>query len=264
MYIIIPLSINYRKQLMKQWFLLSVFIFSIPCIGQITKEEYFGTVHYGKILNLETKKKSDLTELNAFIIQATKNALFTLDFSKEASIFKLEKRIEIDGKSTRGAETLYGGGKGIYYSSPSNNYTSHQRDFGGQLYLVEGEFTSIKWQLFKESKKIQDYTCYKAIGTKKILSSTSGKVVLQEIEAWYAPEFPIPYGPIGYNNLPGLIFELTDQNVIYYLKTIEFKDKKQVNLSKPENGIKISEAAFEILAKKLMEQKNEMLIKSKQ
>lgn len=264
MYITIPLSINYRKHLMKQWFLLSVFIFSIPCIGQITEKKHFGTAYYGKILNLETEKNSGLTELNAFIIEATKNALFTLDFSKEASIFKLERKVELDGKSTRGAETLYGGGKGIYYSNRLNNYTSHQRDFGGKLYLVEGEFTSIKWKLLKESKKIQNYICYKAIGTKKILSSNSGKVALIEIEAWYAPELPIPYGPTGYNNLPGLIFELTDQNVIYYLKTIEFKDKNQINLSKPENGTKISEVTFEILGKKLMEEKNEKVIKKKQ
>src|SRR5699024_5924600 len=109
-----------------------------------------------------------------FIIRATESAQFILDFDSESALFQLEKKMEIDGRDTRGAETLYGGGKGVYYSNRANNYTVHQRDFGGALYLVEGEFIAVEWKLHKDSKKIQDYTCYKAVGTKIFLSSQTG------------------------------------------------------------------------------------------
>ena len=40
------------------------------------------------------------------------------------------------------------------------------------------------------------------------------------IEAWYTPEIPMPYGPIGYGGLPGLILQLERSHVIFIAKEI--------------------------------------------
>lgn len=243
---------------MRKFLFLALFIvFSMQSYSQTDFDNYYGRAYYGKSIELTTEEDTQLSGLNKFIMEATKNALFILDFNKESAHFQIEKKLEIDGRDTRGAETLYGGGKGLYYSNQPENYTVHQRDFGGELYLVEGEFTSVQWELLKESKKIQNYTCYKAIGIIKFISSKTGKITSREVEAWYSPEIPIPFGPIGYNNLPGLIFELKDRNAVYYLKSIEFNTKNKIDVLKPKRGIKISETAFEYLGKNALEERKQ-------
>lgn len=241
----------------KPLFLAMLIIFSIQTYSQTNSGNPYGRAYYGKSIELTTERDAQLSDLDKFIMEATENALFILDFNKEASLFQIEKKLEIDGRNTRGAETLYGGGKGLYYSNQPENYTVHQRDFGGELYLIEGEFTSVEWKLLKESKKIQNYTCYKAIGVVKFLSSKTGEITLREVEAWYSPEVPIPFGPIGYNNLPGLIFELRDRNALYYIKRIEFNTKNKTEILKPKKGVKVSETAFEYLGKNMFEERKQ-------
>jgi|SRR5690554_1457868 len=241
----------------KPLFLALFIVFNIQTYSQTNSDNSYGRAYYGKSIDLVNEKEIPLSDVEKFIIKATENAQFILDFDNESDLFQLEKKMEIDGRNTRGAETLYGGGKGVYYSNRSDNYMVHQRDFGGELYLIEGEFTSVQWNLLKESKKIQDYTCYKAVGTKRFLSSQTGEFTLREVEAWYTPEIPLPFGPLGYNNLPGLILELKDNNAVYYLKEIRFDKQENFNISKPEKGIKISETEFEQLGKKLFEEKKQ-------
>lgn len=243
--------------MMKLLLLAVTLTFNGQPYNETNSRKHYGRAYYGKSIELATEKDTQLSDLDKFIVEATKNALFILDFNNESSLFQIEKKLEIDGRNTRGAETLYGGGKGLYYSNQSENYTVHQRDFGGELYLIEGEFTSVQWKLLKKSKKIENYTCYKAIGTKKFLSSKTGEITSREIEAWYSPEIPIPFGPIGYNNLPGLIFELKDRNAVYYLKSIEFNAKNKMDVSKPKKGNKISEAAFEYLGRNALEMRKQ-------
>ena len=239
----------------KPLFLALFIVFNIQTYSQTNSDNSYGRAYYGKSIDLVNEKEIPLSDVEKFIIKATENAQFILDFDNESALFQLEKKMEIDGRNTRGAETLYGGGKGVYYSNRSDNYMVHQRDFGGELYLIEGEFTSVQWKLLKESKKIQNYTCYKAIGIVKFLSSKTGEMTSREVEAWYSPEISIPFGPIGYNNLPGLIFELKDRNVVYYLKSIEFNTKNKMDVLKPKRGIRISEIAFEYLGKNAFEER---------
>src|SRR5690606_9012639 len=86
------------------------------------------------------------------------------------------------------------------------------RDIRKKFFLVTDEI-NYSWQITNETKKIQNFTCYKA--TTSFRENT--------FEAWFTPEIPINAGPWKWYGLPGLIVEATDkdQSVIFKLEKIE-------------------------------------------
>src|SRR5690606_19906374 len=79
-------------------------------------------------------------------------------------------------------------------------------------FLITDEL-NYTWQITNETKKIKDYTCYKATTTFR------GNT----FEAWFTPDIPINAGPWKWYGLPGLIVEATDkdQSVVFKLEKIE-------------------------------------------
>ena len=57
------------------------------------------------------------------------------------------------------------------------------------------------WELADETKIINTITCKKA----KVKFKGRNWI------AWYAPEIPLPYGPMKFSGLPGLIIKITDE-----------------------------------------------------
>ncbi len=79
-------------------------------------------------------------------------------------------------------------------------------------FLITDEL-NYTWKITNETKKIKDYTCYKATTTFR------GNT----FEAWFTPDIPINAGPWKWYGLPGLIVEATDkdQSVVFKLEKIE-------------------------------------------
>lgn len=79
-------------------------------------------------------------------------------------------------------------------------------------FLITDEL-NYTWQITNETKKIKDYTCYKATTTFR------GNT----FEAWFTPDIPINAGPWKWYGLPGLIVEASDkdQSVVFKLEKIE-------------------------------------------
>ena len=50
--------------------------------------------------------------------------------------------------------------------------------------------------------------------------------IVNTIFAWYYPQFPFEYGPVGFGKLPGLIFELQNNKAIFGITKIETKIDK--------------------------------------
>lgn len=61
----------------------------------------------------------------------------------------------------------------------------------------------VKWQFSNDEKRIEGYTCQKALGTLMGL----------RIEAWYSSKLPTSIGPWRLYGLPGAVLELTAQEV---------------------------------------------------
>src|SRR5699024_11197932 len=55
------------------------------------------------------------------------------------------------------------------------------------------------------------------------------------LTAWFTPDLPFQFGPIGYAGLPGLILELSIRGITYYADDIQLDDEPKV-IKEPTNG----------------------------
>ena len=112
----------------------------------------------------------------------------------------------------------------------------------GKFVISSAEKT--KWTLTNESKKIDDYLCFKATSTYTVVNTVN--TFTFPIIAWYCPQIPINIGPKGYAGLPGLIVELQERSFVYGLKSISY-DSKPRTIEKPNKGRKLTKFEFENL-----------------
>ncbi|WP_066223148.1 GLPGLI family protein [Formosa haliotis] len=86
----------------------------------------------------------------------------------------------------------------------------------------------MEWDITTETKKIGEYTCYKA-------NLTTGKVALgysetsPDISVWFTPEIAVSFGPKSFRDLPGLILEASVGPRAYYATIIKFNVDKPIN-----------------------------------
>ncbi len=120
-----------------------------------------------------------------------------------------------------------------------------QSTYGDNLYLVNGPLKKYHWILSSDSKEISGKTCYKAI-----LKNDP------TITAWFTPDIPLGYAPLGYYGLPGLVVSM--ETPIYTLNLKEITDVRDFKFIIPNEGKSILEKDFERLinknAKKIMDE----------
>jgi GLPGLI family protein len=172
---------------------------------------------------------------------------FSLLFNDATSIFYLEDELYSDN-SAAGMALAKSGYYGRIKQRTENYITEElEEDFG--KFLVSRPYQ--KWELVEESKMIGDYACFKAT-TFYTVTNPEGKVFKHNFTAWYSPQLPYKFGPVGYGNLPGLIIELQGERFTYGVKKIEFYDdnEKSNGNELPELKKKklITEEEFEALA----------------
>lgn len=93
------------------------------------------------------------------------------------------------------------------------------------------------WILEDSLKTILGYQCRKAfIATRKwIKVDTTYKSYIDITTAWYAEDIKLPFGPLQYYGLPGLVLEVYDQRYMgRHITAIEIK-KEPVSIIVPAN-----------------------------
>lgn len=136
--------------------------------GMAVYESKTSTAEFAK--NFEGNK--DITpEMKAQIMERMKKAFektFVLNFDKSASIYKEEEKLDTPGQGggMRMMTSMMGGG-GTYYKNVKEKIYTVDKEVFGKEFLIKDSLPKYEWVLSQESKKIGDYTCFKATTTTK-------------------------------------------------------------------------------------------------
>lgn len=116
----------------------------------------------------------------------------------------------------------------IFFNKKSNFFLYEDALARDKIILDNNVFN---WTFVNESKKIDNYICYKAIGKAKDLWDDENNSE-QLVEVWYCPELPYPFGPNMYQGLPGLVvLAIQNNEITYKLEKIEFNVPEKLPLN---------------------------------
>lgn len=183
---------------------------------------------------------------------------YILNFNTIESIFKVIEPMDFDGSMTTKLAIQAADGQGVRYTNLKSREYLYQNEVFRENFLILNSLDSIQWKLTNQSKIINGYKCYKAETIKIVISSK--EITSNTIEAWYAPELSLNFGPLGYAGLPGLIVQLNiGKYWTYYMTELDLSSSEPVIIKKPTKGKKITSFEFQELTKKLAGQSREYL-----
>lgn len=249
--------------------------FSFESNGQ----EFTGKAYYF------AKSKMQLGSWGARLSQAQKNQIqsrlknrlektFKLSFNKQESFFKEEDKID----AISGATDSWGGtfARGDQYKNIKDASLVQSQEFYGKRFLVKDKLYRINWEMGTESKKIGQYTCYKATAQVPVFElswynfswsdirtpkDTDKKEEKKEntiaVEAWYTLDIPVAHGPGEFWGLPGLILEVSAGNTTMLCSEIVLNPEKSVTIQIPKKGKEITKKDYQAtIRRKMVEMRN--------
>lgn len=187
------------------------------------------------------KDKKDLS----FIDEALNKyeVKFEFLFDNQRSLYRLKDELESEDYLKEIAQIFLGGTDVYYTNNPKSKDICQSETYGSHFIYPNQKH---KWQLTRESKNISGYKCFKAVTTNIIINASG--IYEQEVTAWYTPEINTSFGIKGYHDLPGLIIELQEGDLIYYVYSIDKNSKLEI--VEPIKGKNISRKEFEELGSK--------------
>lgn len=211
---------------------------------------------------------------------------FVLKFDKTASLYSEEEKLDAGDEMSRGFKMMGSmmGGGGKQYKNIKEKIVLQEKEIFGKEFLVSDSLPQIKWKMETETKKIGNYTCYKATAsvpvdksnfmnfrpkkgaeeeakkkTEEELKSTNFMDMVEMpkekiITAWYTPEVPVSMGPENYYGLPGLILEVSDGKTTLLCSKVVINPKEKADIKPLKKGEKVTQAQFaDIMMKKMKE-----------
>ncbi|WP_051935741.1 GLPGLI family protein [Salegentibacter sp. Hel_I_6] len=211
--------------------ILLVLLFSTPLFAQQT-----GTATYKKKADFQSTQSNSTTKsknMNERLQKSIKELEYQLLFNETESVFFIKENLKHSSNQWVGLANTMGNGTGIKYLDFRKGERIQKKEFGGKTFLITENLEDLKWKITKESKIMDGYEVFKAIT--KAIQPGSSKNQPVDITAWFTPQISINSGPVGYGGLPGLIVELTIDNIFtYYLTEINFEAIEDIK--KPTKG----------------------------
>ena len=221
---------------MKQYLYILTFIFTFNSLYSQS-----GQIFYEAISKKYPETKENKADVYIVELENTK-ILLELKFNKTVSYFtkaNLKKGDEFN-LGEEGLSILIGYEE-LYYNLKDKLLFS---DYGEFLIKTPSNHN---WNISSESKKIDNYLCYKATYTESY-TARDGKTKERVITAWFCPELPYSFGPLEFNGLPGLILELEKngnkvvaKSILLSDKTIELKIPNKKTITKDQYNKRIQE-----------------------
>ncbi|GAB4154323.1 MAG: GLPGLI family protein [Winogradskyella sp.] len=181
----------------------------------------------------KNSKKSELYKALNKLSSIRDSVSLFLDFKNSESIFFVDEKTNIGLSNEKG------------YSSALNSFKTYYRNDedktclmvinSDDIYQIKSKTTDIVWNITNETKEIGIYKCIKATANVKSKNPTKGEFI-KIVEAWFCPEIPINLGPNNYGGLPGLIIELKEGKLTYYVRSINLNPDFDISVEKPKKG----------------------------
>ncbi|WP_456440673.1 GLPGLI family protein [Psychroserpens sp.] len=223
---------------------------------------------------------------------------YILNFNRSESTYKEEEKLDAPGSGNspwRGMMSSFTGGS--QYKDVKERVLLQEQEFFGKQFLVKDSLPKLEWKLGSETKKIGQYTCFKATTTKPVdemdfmsmrrkgrdnddkkgdekkegeetadTTKTEFDNPLDELEvpkfiivtAWYTPQIPVSNGPGEYHGLPGLILEVQADRTVMLCTKIVMNPQKKEEINKPDTGEIVTREEYNAIMKDKIEELRQM------
>jgi GLPGLI family protein len=238
-------------------------------VSALSAQNLKGIATYKSQTKLEMKKDSSMNDEMFKQIQALMakqmQKEYTLKFNGQEATYKQAESLN-NGPATASSggmtiSVVVGNEDEILYRNLKSLQQKEQKEIMGKTFLVQEDLKKDDWTLTKETKNIGQYVCFKATRTFDRTSFkhsfSNGKDGKSEevkktinVEAWYTPQIPLGHGPGSHWGLPGLILEVSSGNTTLLCSKIVLNSKKELNISAPTKGKKVTAAEFKAISDK--------------
>ena len=203
---------------------------------------------------------------------------FVLVFNKEESLFTEEEQLDAISGATDSWGKNFAAGEN--YKNVKSEKQIQLQEFYGKKFLVKDQLQPMTWTLGNETKKIGNYTCFKAttfIPTDDLLwysfswsrmrttndsedkttEEDDKSVDITEVEAWYTPQIPVRHGPSEYWGLPGLILEVSAGETTMLCSKIVLNPTDAIQIEAPSKGSLVTKSEYQdLIQNKMVEFRN--------
>lgn len=242
------------------------------------KAEYFSKrIEKKKTQKVEIKNSEPIDpEIEKAVKEAIRKAgekKYLLTFSKTESVFEQPEELQQPQNPTGGfSVSVVFSGEGKKYINLKDKFSLEEADVFGKEFLIKEKLTSMNWSLVDETKKIGEYTCFKAeliipVTEKQkqeyedFLKKETIKPALFKMDkpedkvvtAWYTPEIPVSFGPNNFWGLPGLILEINDDEKIILCSKVTLNNKVKAKIKAPSLGKIVTQKEFDKIEKDKMD-----------
>lgn len=164
------------------------------------------------------------------IKKTTPYLTFNLKFHEQHSTFDMQSVMSNDNGMDLKEAALMAAANGLFYTDTKKNNSLHQFESMGEEILVERNLDSLDWKIGEGIKTIKGYTCKKATAIIHFNAVKKG-----QITAWFCPDLPFQFGPIGFGGLPGMILGLERNYFYFYADTVKLSQENKT-IKKPKQG----------------------------
>lgn len=221
----------------KHFFYLVFIVYVNFCNAQQDKIKTAGEIYYDVAHLYDTISGSWFNEVAVLYFGQQGSLYRSYEAMVGEEVFKKYRASGSVGPAPRSGR----GSKDLYFTDIGARQVQRVRSFLNGItmtqYLMAEPLEKINWKILRESRKIGNYNCQKAIGLCK------GR----EYTAWFCADLPYRLGPWKLQGLPGLIMEATDskRQVMFRFKRIETKLVSKEFIDPVPAAIKAKEFDFE-------------------
>ena len=139
-------------------------------IGSVHAQDFQGIATYKTQRKLDikldsTQVPSEMQEQLLAMMKKQFEKEYTLDFNKDASLYKVVESLETPTVSGGGMQIVVAGAgeADVLYKNISENRLANKSDIFGKTFLIKDSLPEQQWTLTKETKNIGQYTCFKEL-----------------------------------------------------------------------------------------------------